>query len=213
MYTWVKAHEEKLREVTRTLQQMFERFESFGDRIQGRVNSGEYMSLVRKTFTQWDHAETEDKKNKLRNLITNAGGLDVANDDLVRMFLDWIDKYHELHFAVIGEIYNKPGITRRDIWINLKGPLPRDDSGDADLFRLLVHDLSTGRVIRQERQTDASGHFLKQQSKPRNAGQSSAVYESAFESTKRYVLTELGQQFVHYVITELATPLGSSKPS
>jgi hypothetical protein len=41
----------------------------------------------------------------LKRLITNAGGLQVAQDDLVRMFLDWIDAYHEMHFAVIGEIY------------------------------------------------------------------------------------------------------------
>ena len=68
----------------------------------------------------------------LRNLITNAGGLEMAQDDLVRMFLDWIDAYHEFHFSVIGEIYKHPGITRRDIWMNVRGSLPRDDSDEAD---------------------------------------------------------------------------------
>jgi hypothetical protein len=184
MYMWVKAHEEKFRNVTRTLQQIFERFESFGQRIDDRVNSEEYMALVRKTFAQWDYAETDEKKQMLRKLITNAGGLEMANDDLVRMFLDWIDRYHELHFAVIGEIYRRPSITRHDIWVNLKGSVPRDDSEDADLFRLLIHDLSTGRVIRQDRQTDASGHFVKQQAQRRPAGPGSNVYESAFEATK-----------------------------
>jgi hypothetical protein len=143
----------------------------------------------------------------LRKLITNAGGLSMAEDDLVRMFLAWIDAYHEFHFAVIGEIYGHPGITRRQIWANLRGTLPRDDSEEADLFRLLVRDLSTGGVVRQERQVDYSGRFLKQ---PRQGGggQSTGVLESAFDSTKGYELTALGRQFVHYVLTDLATPLG-----
>ncbi|HEX3457715.1 MAG TPA: hypothetical protein VHR97_07140 [Candidatus Baltobacteraceae bacterium] len=213
MYWWVKVHEDKLREVAGSLQEMFERFESFGDGVEERVNSEEYMSLVRKTFTQWDHAETDEKKQMLRKLITNAGGLNIAQDDLVRMFLDWIDRYHEFHFSVIGEVYKQPGITRREIWTNLRGSVPRDDSEEADLFRLLLHDLSTGRVIRQHRETDALGHFVKQQPQRRSTGQSSSVYESAFEATKPYVLTELGKQFVHYVLTDLATPLTQAKAS
>lgn len=208
MYFWVRAHQEKLRELGETLHGMFERFESFGQTIEERISSEEYLSLVRKTFTQWDHTETTQKKDMLRKLITNAGGLEMAQDDLVRMFLDWIDMYHEFHFSVIGEIYRRPAITRREIWMNLRGAVPRDDSDEADLFRLLVRDLSTGGVIRQERQTDYQGRFLKQQAGHRGRGQGSSVMESAFESTKRYELTALGRQFVHYVLTDLATPLG-----
>lgn len=207
MYFWVKIHQEKLREVTEALQGMFERFESFGDRIKDRVESEEYLSLVSKTFHQWDHTETAEKKEMLKRLITNAGGIEMAQDELVRMFLDWIDDYHEFHFAVIGEIYKNPGITRRGIWEHLRGAIPRDDSEEADLFRLLIRDLSTGGVVRQERQTDYQGRFLKQQSH-RGGGSGSSVMESAFESAKRYELTALGKQFVHYVLTDLATPLG-----
>lgn len=209
MYLWVKAHQEKLQNLSETLRQMFERFESFGQTIEDRINSEEYLSLVRKTFDQWDHTETTEKKDMLRKLITNAGGLQMAQDDLVRMFLDWIAMYHEFHFSVIGEVYRHPRITRREIWTNLRGAVPRDDSEDADLFRLLIRDLSTGGVIRQERQTDFHGHFLRQPSGRRGAGQGSSVMESAFESTKRYELTALGRQFVHYVINDLATPLGT----
>lgn len=212
IYAWLKAHEQKLRDVSAVLQEMFARFDSFGEQIEERVNSEEYMALVRKTFTQWDHAETAEKKDMLRRLITNAGGLNMAQDDLVRMFLEWIDTYHEFHFAVIGEIYRMPGITRREIWTNLRRTVPRDDSDEADLFRLLIHDLSTGRVIRQERQVDYQGHFLKQQSQRRSGG-GSAVFESAFEPTKRYELTALGRQFVHYVMTDLGTPLGNGPSS
>ena len=34
-----------------------------------------------------------------------AGAITLAQDDLVRLFLEWIEKYHEFHFAVIQEIY------------------------------------------------------------------------------------------------------------
>src|SRR5580700_1988136 len=73
-----------------------------------------------------------------------------------------INTYHELHFSVIGEVYKHPRITRREIWMNLRGAVPRDDSDEADLFRLLIRDLSTGGVVRQERETDFQGRFLKQ---------------------------------------------------
>jgi len=32
--------------------------------------------------------------------------------------------------------------------------------------------------------------------------------ESAFEDTKRYVLTDLGKQFVHYTMSEVVPRLG-----
>ena len=38
-------------------------------------------------------------------LITNAAGTRVADDDIVRLFLDWLDTYHEAHLAVVREIY------------------------------------------------------------------------------------------------------------
>ena len=37
---------------------------------------------------------------------------------------------------------------------------------------------------------------------------SSRVMESAFENTKPYVLTELGKQFVHYVMEDVVSQLG-----
>ncbi len=33
--------------------------------------------------------------------------------------------------------------------------------------------------------------------------------ESAFEETKQYELTELGKQFVHYVLTDVVTQIES----
>ena len=82
--------------------------------------------------------------------------------------------------------------------------MPRDDSAEADLFRLLISDLSIGRVIRQPRETDWQGRFKR---KPRARRTTVGTLESAFEDTKQYVLTELGSQFVHYTMNELVQRL------
>jgi len=79
-----------------------------------------------------------------------------------------------------------------------------EDSAEADLFRYLIRDLSAGGVIRQERDTTIGGQFLKKttpkQTSPYGA---SKTMESAFENTKPYELTELGKQFVHYVMEDV----------
>jgi hypothetical protein len=93
--------------------------------------------------------------------------------------------------------------------MNIKGLVARDDSDQADLFRLLIRDLSTGGVIRQERETDYHGRFVKKPAGRRSGGHSGNTMESAFEDTKHYVLTALGSQFVHYVLSDLATPLAN----
>ena len=77
----------------------------------------------------------------------------------------------------------------------------REDSADADLFKLLIQDLSMGHVIRQHRRTDGAGNFLKE-GRHRSRSIASPVLTSAFEDGKPYELTALGQQFVHYAMTE-----------
>ena len=115
--------------------------------------------------------------------------------------MDWIEKYHEAHFKVIREIYQNPGSGRGDVWDNIANERPREDSAEADLFKLLIRDLSTGSVIRQARETDYQGNFLlKRQSGKRT---SSRVAKSAFDNSDPYILTELGKQFVHYTMNEV----------
>jgi len=41
-----------------------------------------------------------------------------------------------------------------DIWNELYGDMPREDSAEEDLYRLLIRDPSTGGVIRQNRNTN-----------------------------------------------------------
>jgi hypothetical protein len=200
---WLKGHELKIRELGDTLTDIFTRLENFGDEIQERIESAPYLALVQKCFRSWDAADTDEKKQMLKNLITNAGAIKLCPDDLVRLFIHWIDQYHETHFLVIKEIYKTPGTTRGQIWDKIQGQRPREDSAEADLFRYLIRDLSMGGVIRQDRETDAYGRFVKKDTKGVSHQAGSLVMESAFEESKPYVLTALGKQFVHYVMVDV----------
>lgn len=156
---WLEEHKEKVRELGATLNDIFERLDSMGPEIQDRIESAEYLALVKKSFRSWDEADTQDKKQMLKKLIANAGAKNLCPDDLIRLFINWIDLYHEAHFLVIKQIYKRPAITRAEIWDSINPSRPRDDSSEADLFRYLIRDLSTGGVIRQERETDTDGRF------------------------------------------------------
>jgi hypothetical protein len=128
----------------------------------------------------------------------------VVNDDVISLFIEWLQTYSEFHFEVIGEIYRHPGSTRGEIWHSLGKQHVREDSAEADLFKLLVHDLSTGRIVRQHRETDGAGSFIaKRPQKPSMRG-TTRTMKSAFDDSERYELTALGQQFVHYAMTELS---------
>ena len=210
LFLWIKEHEIKLKELGVTLNSIFGRFESFGERINQRIESEEYLGLVRKTFKKWDEAETLEKREMLRKLITNAGGITVVQDDWVRMFLDWIEQYHELHFSIIAQIHQNPGITRKAMWMNVKGSIPKDNSSEADMFKLLIDDLTRGRVIRQKREVNSQGQFYKKQ---RREARSSDFMESPFDDEDQYVLTELGTGFVQYVMNELTPQIGDSSKS
>jgi len=120
---------------------------------------------------------------------------------VIRLFLDWIDLYHEIHFAVIRSIYREPGITRSAIWQTIHGEFPREDSPEADLFKMLIRDLSMGGVIRQHRGTTYDGRFIAK--KPMRSGTATGTMKSAFDDQEPYELTGLGSQFVHYTMDEI----------
>jgi hypothetical protein len=79
------------------------------------------------------------------------------------------------------------------------------------LYKLLVRDLSMGGVIRQQRQTDYAGNFVKKQSPHVSKGQASRTMASAFENSEGYELTDLGRQFVHYAMTEIVARIAFSE--
>jgi hypothetical protein len=94
-------------------------------------------------------------------------------------------------------------------WTGLYGDIPREDSSSADLYKYLIRELSTGGVIRQERDINSVGQFVRR--RPRNVrrGAAPTTMESAFEDTKPYVLTALGREFVHYTMNELVRRISS----
>lgn len=208
---WLEEHQQKITLLRDTLEQIRQRFESLGAGIEERIQSEEYLALVRKAFRTWDEADTQEKRRYIANIVTNAAGTRVCSDDVVRLFLDWLELYHEVHFAVIREIFKNPGATRFDIWSELYGEIPREDSAEADLFKLMVRDLSTGGVVRQERDVNELGQFVRNRPQRTRRGSATTTMESAFEDTKPYVLTELGKQFVHYTMNEVVTRIDDSK--
>lgn len=205
---WIQEHSRKMELLGQTILSVLQRLEEFPDNINERLESENYLDLVRKSFRSWDSADTDEKRQLIRKLLTNAGADTLVPDDLVRLFLDWINQYHEIHFKVIKVIYKKTGVTRYGIWKDIHGEIPREDSAEADLFRLMIHDLSTGRVIRQHRPVDYSGRFLKKVSSKSNS--SSNIMKSAFDNEEPYELTELGKYFVHYTMDDVVPRLGKT---
>lgn len=209
---WLEEHQKKILKLGETLEEVQSRFERLGPAIEERLQSEEYLGLVRKAFRIWDEADTEEKRRYAGNIVTNAAGTRVCSDDVVRFFLDWLETFHEAHFAVIREVYQNPGSTRYEIWTNLYGDVPREDSAEADLFKLLMHDMGVGHVVRQERDVNQLGQFVRKTPRRTARGTALTTMKSAFDDTDRYVLTELGKQFVHYTMNEVVTRIegGSS---
>ncbi len=201
---WVKMLEDEIREKERTIVEIMARLDLQDEEIAKRVESKEYQSLIKKTFREWSGAESFKKREFIRNILSNAAATRISSDDIVRMFIDWINQYSELHFEVVAAIYNSNGISRGAIWKKIGKGAVREDSADADLYKLLFRDLSTGGIVRQHRETDSQGNFLPKRPTPRRPkGSGSPPIKSAFDEAELYDLTELGQQFIHYAMTDL----------
>lgn len=200
---WVRMLEDELREKEKTIIEIMARLNLQDEEIQKRVESSEYQSLLKKTFREWSGAESEDKREYIRNILSNAAASNLSSDDVVRLFIDWIKQYSELHFHVIAAIYNADGITRGQIWKKIGKGQVKEDSADADLYKLLFRDLSTGGIVRQHREKDYHGNFVQKIPQRRPKGAGPKPMKSAFDEEEQYELTELGKQFVHYAMTDL----------
>jgi hypothetical protein len=208
---WIKMLEDEVREKQRTIIDILSRLDMHEEKIGERVKSSEYQSLLKKAFRNWAGTESERKQIYVRNILTNAASTELVSDDVVSLFLEWLHNYSEFHFAVIGELYRNPGSTRGDVWRNLGKKSVREDSADADLFKLLVRDLSTGGIIRQHRETDYNGNFVVRRPSPKPKSDwpklETKTAKSAFDNGESYELTALGSQFVHYAMTEITVKL------
>ncbi len=204
---WLEEHRRELAALQVTLDQITGQLDRFGDIVDERLQDESFLEIVRKGFRTWNDADTTEKREAVRRLLTNAAATKLCSDDVVRLFLDWINLYHEAHFRVIGVINRNPGCTRASIWHEIHGASVREDSADADLFKMLVRDLSTGGVIRQCRPVTAHGEFAKKRKARTVPGL--PVLKSAFCNVEPYELTALGKQFVHYTMEETAPRLSS----
>lgn len=200
---WVSMLQDELKEKEETIMEIMARLDLQDEAISERVESQEYQSLVKKTFREWAGAESENKRIYIRNILSNAASSQVSSDDVVRLYIDWLTQYSEMHFQVIGAIYNNDGITRGQIWRNIGRGSVREDSADADLYKLLIRDLSTGGIIRQHREVDRSGNFVQKQPQKKAKGSGRKPPISAFDDKEGYDLTGLGKQFVHYAMSDL----------
>lgn len=209
---WVEMLKAEMVEKQRTIIEIAERLDLHDEEIADRVSGDEYQSLLRKGFRDWSGTESEQKRILVRNILANAGATRIVSDDVVRLFMEWVKTYSEFHFEVVSKIYNNSGITRREVWEALGRGQVREDSAEADLFKLLFRDLSTGGIIRQHRETDYQGNYLaKTPSRtrvPRQVGP--RPVKSAFDDAEEYELTKLGQQFIHYAMTDLPQKLNYS---
>jgi hypothetical protein len=202
---WIKMLEDEIKEKEKTIFEIMARLDMHDEKISERIESKEYQSLLKKTFREWSGAESEDKRTFIRNILANAAASTLVSDDVVRLFIDWLATYSELHFKVIGVIYrhHTNGISRGGVWQELGKSPVAENSADADLFKLLFRDLSTGGVVRQHRDVDYYGNFIPKTPQRRPKGSGAKPITSAFDDEDDYELTELGKQFVHYAMTDL----------
>lgn len=207
LHAYMQMLRDEMEEKHQTMAEILARVDMQDEKIAQRVETKEYQSLVRKAFRDWAGAESYRKREYVRNVLSNAASTTLTSDDVVRLFLDWLYRFSEFHLSVIAEIYKNPNSTRLEIWTALGKEQVREDSADADLFKLLIRDLSTGGIIRQYRETDYQGNFIKAPTRRSPRGVASNRVASAFEDDKPYILTELGEQFVHYAMTDIPIKL------
>lgn len=88
---WLQEHHEKILALKKDLEMIQGRFEALGEGIEARLQSDEYLGIVRKAFRLWDEADTKEKRGYTANLVVNSAGTRVCSDDVVRLFMDWLD--------------------------------------------------------------------------------------------------------------------------
>jgi hypothetical protein len=208
---WKRMMTDELAEKKQTFIDIMTRLDFQDEKVLKRLDSEAYQSLVRKTFRDWAGTESRGKRDIIRNVLANAATTDTTSDDVVRLFLDWIRGYSELHFKVINAVHNSNGITRAGIWKQIGQGFVREESADGDLYKLLIRDLITGGIIRQHRDTDYYGNPVSE-SEQTHKRSGAETARAAFDDEDYFELTPLGKQFVHYAMTEIPPKIEIRKP-
>lgn len=211
---WIKMLEDEIREKEQTIIEIMTRLDIRNEEIAKRIESREYQSLLKKTFREWAGAESDEKRVYIRNILANAAASALTSDDVIKLFIDWLGLYSELHFRVIGVVYKNQsaGISRGGIWQELGREIVPENSADAGLFRLLIRDLNMGGIIVQHREVNYDGSFLSKPSQRRPKGSGPKPVTSSFDEEDLYELSGLGMQFVHYAMTDLPVKIEYHEP-
>jgi hypothetical protein len=69
---WLQMQQDEVEEIGRTLFEVMDRLNQNDERIRERIESKEYLSLVKKCFRDWSAAESEEKRILIRNLLANS---------------------------------------------------------------------------------------------------------------------------------------------
>lgn len=196
---WLKLQQDEIVVIGQTVIEILQGLDLSKKKIIERIESAAYLKLVRKCFRNWSTAESDQKRTLVRNLLINASVQSTSPDSVLSLFIDWLDRYSDDHLDVIKILHTSApkGLTRKAIWEKLHHVIPGEDSAEADLYKLVIHDLTTGYLIRQHRDKDYHGNFIKSGIK----SSSVSSLPNAFDDQKEYVLTALGQQFVSYTLT------------
>lgn len=196
--SWLKLQEAEITQIGITLYNIISRLDTENEKIKERIESQAYLQLIKRAFRDWSAGESEEKRILVTNLLVNAATSHLCSDDVVRLFLKWIDDYSAGHFAVFKEISKHSGITRKQIWSTLHGSTVTEDSGETELYKAYVSDLTMGHLIRQHRLKDYYGNYIQERRKKPAPGQK--ISNSAFDDERQYELTELGVWFVSYTL-------------
>src|SRR5262245_21062792 len=78
--SWLKLQEDEVREIGITIAEILSRLDLNDSTIQARLESPEYLKLIKKAFRDWSAAESEEKRVLVRNALTNAAVHKICSD-------------------------------------------------------------------------------------------------------------------------------------
>jgi len=81
---WLEEHRERLKDLGSAISEVTERLEQFGEEVRERLESEEYLGIVRQAFRVWDQADTKEKRRLVQQVLAHAGSASITSDDVVR---------------------------------------------------------------------------------------------------------------------------------
>ena len=69
LFASLKLQEDEIREIGITVLEVMARLDETDEEIRKRIESPEYLQLVKKCFRDWSAAESEEKRRLIRNLL------------------------------------------------------------------------------------------------------------------------------------------------